>query len=123
MQPQDNILVRGDTFNVEYHVFKDDCHKTPLDLTNFQIRYELTNDKIIIKKATANVSGGNINQIEIIDAINGIFEVKIPASETVNLVKGDYEFEIEFTSGANEITTAPRGKTRVLDELIDWVNE
>ena len=123
MLPQEAIYTKGDTINQEYQLFLNKCTNQYWDLTNFAIRYELTNGTVTIKKATANVVGGSSSQIEITDAIHGIFIVKIPASESADLTIGDYDFEIEVTSLTGEKTTVGRGKIRIVDEIITWTDE
>lgn len=124
MIPQDAIYTKGDTINQEYQLFHNKCTNEYWNLTDYQIRYELTNGTITIKKATANVVGGSIDEIEITNAIQGIFIVKIPATESEDLTVGDYDFEVEVTSIiTNQKTTVGKGKIRIVPEIIDWTDE
>jgi len=123
MLPQEAIYTKGDTINQEYQLFKNKCTNKYWDLTNFEIRYELKNGTSTIKKATENVVGGSNSQIEITDAIHGIFIVKISAVESVEFYLGDHDFEIEVTSATGEKTTVGKGEIRIVDEIITWTDE
>jgi len=106
-------LIKGDSINFE-------C-KTGEDITNWKIRVELWDDVsagVDIKKATAN-SGGSDAQIEIIDASNGVFIIKIDKGETTDIQnQANIEIEVETNEGA--IYTVFKSIVKFNDEKIKW---
>jgi len=118
--PQDNIYYAGDTIKLSFQLWRDKCADLPWDLTNTQIRFQL-NTATIIKKATANVTGGADSQIHIDDAAEGIFTINILKTES-GVAVGDYTFEIEVTESNGERFTILQASLRILAEYITWGN-
>jgi len=87
-------LVKGDTILFE-------C-KVEIDITDWKIRAELWDDitgGIDIEKATSN-AGGSDFQIEVTDAVDGVFIIKINKGETTNIENtGWLEIELETNEG------------------------
>lgn len=73
---------------------------------------------IIIKKATSNVSGGSIEQIQILDPLKGLFLVKISSEESENLTIGVYDFEIEITNAEDLKFTVIQSKFSISEDKI-----
>jgi len=119
--PQNNIFYRGDSIDLEFQLFRDKSTNTYWNLTSHQIRFQLNNGTTPIKKATANVSGGHVNQIEVTNAAQGIFIVKISKTESV-LSPGDYSFEIEVTTPAPALQrfTVLQSEIRIISDNITW---
>lgn len=118
--PQDNIYYSGDTIKLSFQLWRDKVADLPWDLTNTQIRFQL-NTPTVIKKATANVSGGSSAQITINDALEGLFTVNILKTES-GVTIGDYTFEIEVTEANGERFTILQASLRILAEYITWGN-
>ncbi len=116
--PQDNIYYAGDTIKLSFQLWRDKVANLPWILTNTKIRFQL-NTTPIIKKATANVTGGSSSQITINDDILGKFTVNILKTET-GLILGDYIFEIEITEANGERFTILQATLRILSEYITW---
>ena len=118
--PQDNIYYSGDTIKLSFQLWRDKVSDLPWDLTNTQIRFQL-NTPTIIKKATANVSGGSSSQITVNDASEGTFTINILKTES-GVAIGDYTFEIEVTEENGERFTILQASLRILAEYITWGN-
>lgn len=121
--PQDNIYYKGDSIELEFQLYRNKSINQYWDLTNHQIRFQLGTGTNAIKKATANVSGGSNSQIEITNAVQGIFIIRILKTETSNLATGnDYDFEIEVTTPAPAYSryTVLQAELRLLPEMITW---
>lgn len=120
----ENKYYKGDTLELVYTLYRDKANNELWDLTGHQIRFELYRDSTSIKKATANVSGGSIAQINILDAVNGLFMVTINALESVTLTANtEYLIEIQVTdivSVPNIVTTVYNGKLFISPERITW---
>jgi uncharacterized membrane-anchored protein len=116
---------RGDSVLLNYQILQDDG--TPFDLTNWQIRAELTDTQkqVRIKKASSNVPGGSESQIKIVNAVNGEIQVRIESSETQNLIPNTiYNFEVEITNLSQGLKyTVVRDQFMVLEDIIDWTNK
>ena len=122
--PQDAIYYKGDSVELEFQLWVDKSKGTYWDLTNHQIRFQL-NSPTPIKKATANVSGGGDDQINITNAAQGLFVVIITKAETDLINPGDYEFEVEITTPAPTSAryTVLQSYIRLLQAIITWTNE
>lgn len=104
-------IVKGDNINLEGNLNED--------ITDWKIRCQIFDEcGNCIKLATAN-SGGSDEQIEITDATNGIFLIKVAKGLTSCFQdKGFIEIEIENVS--EEIHTVLQDEIRFIDEKIDW---
>ena len=107
-------VVRGDTINFDCSIAEN--------ITDWKIRCEIFDRcSNCIKLATAN-SGGDDNQIEITDAPNGEFTIKVLKNLTTCFEERSFiEIEVENTSG--EITTPIAGEENELrfkKERITW---
>jgi len=116
--PQDNIYYSGDTIKLSFQLWSDKANNLPWDLTNTQIRFQL-NTSTVIKKATANVTGGADAQIHVDDAEEGLFTINILKTES-GVEVGDYTFEIEVTEENGERFTILQSALRILAEYITW---
>ena len=128
MLPQDAIFVQGDTVELQYQLFINKANNQYWDLTDHEIRFQLnTNPKIY--KATANVINGADEQIQIINAVHGLFLITLTASETLAISLGDYNFTIQITipsagSGLEgKKYTVLRSSLRFVDDAITWNDE
>ncbi len=106
-------IVRGDNINLEADL--------NTDITDWKIRCEIYDDcGNCIKLATLNSSGAD-SQIEVTDATNGIFIIKVAKNQTTNFDdKSFIEIEIENTS--SEIFTVHQGEIQFKKEKIDWTD-
>lgn len=104
-------LIKGDTILFE-------C-KAGEDITNWKIRAELWDTGTIdIKKATVN-SGGSDDQIEITDASNGVFIIKIDKGQTTDITdQANLEIEVETNEG--KIYTVLKSIVKFNDQKITW---
>jgi len=104
-------LIKGDSIILE-------C-KAGEDMTDWKVRAELWDaDSIDIKKATAN-SGGSADQIEITEAIGGVFLIKIDAGETTEIAdQANLEIEVETNEG--KIYTVLKSIVKFNDQKITW---
>lgn len=119
MLPQDNIAIKGDTIELQYQLFKDKANCEYWNLTSHEIRFQL-NTSIKIYKATANVSGGSSDQINITEPTQGIFVIIISPEESVEIEPGDYSYEIQVTTPDGDKYTVLQSQIRVVDESITW---
>lgn len=105
-------LIKGDSIIFE-------C-KAGEDVTGWEIRAELWDEgSVDIKNATANISGGSTDQIEITDATGGVFLVKIQAGDTTNIeAQANLEIEIETTEG--RVYTIFQSIVKFTSEKITW---
>ena len=111
---------QGDTLEIFYQM--KDAQNNPLDLTNWQIRAEITNvAPIRIRKATANVRGGSDNQITILDNL-GNFKITIEKEECSTMNLGMYTLEIEITSPLGKRYTIVQDQIEIKKDIIDWEN-
>lgn len=124
MLPQDNIVIKGDTIELQFQLFKDKSTNEYWNLLNHQIRFQL-NTPTKIYKATANVTGGSDAQISLVNATQGIFLVTITPTQSASIVPGDYSYEIQVTTPSPTINkyTVLQSSLRVVDESITWENE
>ena len=110
-------IIKGDSFTLECNIKQD--------ITDWKIRCELYDDcGHSIKLATANITGGSNDQIEITGPSSGIFLIKIVAGETTNFDdKSQIEIEVETTTqigGSNEKVTVFQGEIDFNAERITW---
>ena len=110
-------VYRGDTLEIPCEV--TDAKGSLIDLTNYQIRAELHGQRISIKKATANVTGGSDDEIEITDT--GQFRITFTSSDTSQLnPQVSYELEVEITSPDGKKLTIIREEVKVREDIITW---
>lgn len=104
--------------------YKNDAIDLPCqinaDITDWKIRAELY-DKATncIKLATANVTGGADTQIEITDATNGRFTVKIPKGQT-DCFRDKSFIEIEREDADGNTKTIVKREFPFNDDEIEW---
>ncbi len=104
-------LIKGDSI-----IFECNCDE---DITDWKVRAELWDDgSVDIKKATAN-SGGSDAQIEITNATDGVFLIKIDKGETTNIVD-QANLEIEMETNEGKIYTVFQSIIKFIDEKINW---
>ena len=104
-------LIKGDSITFECNVDED--------ITDWKIRAELWDDgSVDIKKATVN-SGGSDAQIEITNATDGVFLIKIDKGETTNIVD-QASIEIEMETNEGRIYTVFQSIVKFIDEKINW---
>ena len=79
---------KGDSATYKYEVFQK---SVVVDITGWKILAQIGDDGSgIIKKATANVTGGSDDMILITDATKGEFEVYIDKGETTAFTDNGY---------------------------------
>jgi hypothetical protein len=107
-------IVKGDTINLELSIGQN--------ITDWKIRAEIyDNEGHCIKLATTN-SGGSSSQIEVTDALNGIFILHISKDTTTMFYdKASIEVEVELTTG--EVFTPIIGEENTIqfrNQKITW---
>ena len=110
-------LYRGDTWELEFQIL--DHNGNPIDISDYEIRAEIKNDKHSIKKANAKVSGGSDNEIKVLDT-QGNLRIIVTKEETSNLEAGTYNIEIEITSPNGVRTTVLKDIINVKEDIITW---
>jgi len=110
--------IRGDTLKIIITVRDSDGNL--VDLTNYEIRAEIKGeDGISIKKASANVSGGSSDEIDVTGT--GTIEINFSSSETSQLqVDFTYKLEVEITSPEGVKTTIVQDLINVKEDIITW---
>lgn len=105
-------IAKSDTINLEADL--------NTNMTGWKVRCEIyDNSNNCIRLATAN-TGGSDDQIEITDATNGIFLIKV--LKTLTKCFDDKSFiEIEVETDADEVHTVHQGEIQFKKERIDWV--
>lgn len=104
-------LIKGD--NIELEVTVND------DITNWKIRCEIYDEfSCSIQLATTN-SGGDNNQIEITDAVNGIFIIKVGKNITTDFNTKSF-IEIEREDDDAKVLTIYQDTIKFKEEKITW---
>ena len=104
-------IVKGDSINLEATLNQD--------ITDWKIRCELSDSKSNrIKLATLN-SGGNDDQIEVIDLASGTFIIHV-AKDLTNCFYTNAFIEIEVENADNEIYTVYQDDIQFKRQQIDW---
>jgi len=111
------FFYRGDTWELQYQILDSD--KKPLDITHWEIRVEIYNNGISVKKATANVNGGSNDQVKVLD-IQGNILITINPTNTTKFIKGIYNIEIEITSSNGKTFTVIDSKLNIKEDKIKW---
>lgn len=108
-------IVKGDTILLEGTLGED--------ITGWKIRCEIFDDcSNNIKLATEN-SGGADNQIEITDAVNGVFLITVAKNLTTCFAdKSFIEIEMETTDNPTQIFTVQQGEIDFTNEQITWTD-
>lgn len=104
-------IVKGDSVDLEC------TYDGGLEL--IKIRFELYDLQNHSLKKANDLSGGNDNQIEVIDEINGKFVIHINAGET-SLFDRFSLIEIEFELSDGKVFTVYQGKVKFINQKIDW---
>lgn len=115
-----NNIVKGDTIILE-------C-KINADITNWKIRFELIDScNHCIKLASANVTGGSSDQIEIIEieAEKSSFLVKVP-SDATECFDDIAQLELEIDTGnivnlKPEVCTIWKAEVDFKKQIITWI--
>lgn len=110
----------GDTIELSFQLYKDASVGELWDLTDCEIRFQLTGKENTLKRATPNVSGGSNGQILILNAIKGLFLVRVSKEESKELTIGVYAFEIEITTPEGKRFTVFKGSINLVKDAIDW---
>lgn len=105
-------IVKGDTFSLEGDL--------DTAITGWKLRCEIYDEcGQCIKLATAN-SGGSNDQIEITNASDGLFTIKVAKDLTACFADKSF-IEIEGETSSGEIyTILPKGEILFLNQKIDW---
>ena len=111
---------RGDTIELSFQLYKDSSTGELWDLTDCEIRFQVSNKDVILKKATANIFGGSNEQILIVDVLKGKFLVGITKDESSKFNPGTYTFEIEITTPENKRFTVFKDSFNIVKDSIDW---
>lgn len=82
----------------------------PIDISNFEIKSE-------IRVNFADVTPLETIDCEIIDAINGVFNLFLDHDKTTDLPEGEYFFDVKMISPANYVTRIIQGKVLVDPEV------
>ncbi len=105
-------IAKSDTINLEADL--------NTNMTDWKIRCEIyDNSSNCSRLATAN-TGGNDAQIEITDATNGIFLIKVLKTLTKCFDNKSF-IEIEVETNIGEVHTVHQGEIQFKKERIDWV--
>jgi len=106
-------FVKGDSIELEI--------TANVDITDWKIRCEIYDDCTnSIKLATSN-SGGSDDQIEVTDATNGVFLVKVAKGETTDF-KDQSFIEIEREDVDGKILTIYQDTIQFKNERITWTS-
>jgi len=109
--------IRGDTLKIIVTVRDSDGNL--VDLTNYEIRAEIKGEDISIKKASANVTGGSSDEVDVTST--GTIEINFSSSETSQLQVGfTYKLEVEITSPEGVKTTIVQDLINVKEDIITW---
>lgn len=104
-------IIKGDTIELEV--------TANTDITNWKIRCEIyDNEENAIKLATTN-SGGSDSQIEVTDASNGVFMIKVTKNLTTNFNTQSF-IEIEREDVDGKLLTVYQDEIQFNDERITW---
>jgi hypothetical protein len=117
--PPENIFYKGDTIIMQFQLFRNKSTSEYWNLTSNEIRFEIKEGEVSIKKANT-AAGGDDDQIKIDNAVEGLFTVTVEKEETEDLAVGDYHFEVEVTNATGDRTTVLTSLLRIVDEIIDW---
>lgn len=89
------------------------------DITNWQLRAEFYDNKCTSIKLANTASGGDDTQIEITDALNGVFLVKIAKNLTTNFDLNSF-LEIEREDSSGDLKTIWSKPFKFTKQQIDW---
>ena len=112
-------IYRGDSWTFEFQIL--DYNDNPLDVTDWEIRAEITNIKNqSIKKGNSKVVGGSDSQIKILDT-KGNIQINFFKTETQSIEIGEIDLEVEITlSSENKRYTVVRETYFVNKDIIRW---
>lgn len=109
-----NGIVKGDTINLELSIGQN--------ITGWKIRCEIYDaEGHCIKLASAN-SGGSTTQVEITDALSGIFVIHV-LKATTSCFNDKASIEIEVETGTGEVFTPIVGEENTIqfrNQKISW---
>lgn len=106
-------FVRGDSIELEI--------TANIDITNWKIRCEFFDGcNNSIKLATAN-SGGSNDEIEVTDAANGVFLVKVDKDLTTSFDDNSF-IEIERETADEKLNTIYQASVLFKNEQITWTD-
>lgn len=104
-------LIKGDSIELEI--------TANTDITDWKIRYEFYDKEgNSVQGATSN-SGGSDDQVEVTDASDGVFLIKVAKNLTTNFENQAY-LEIEREDADEKIKTIFQGEIEFKDEQITW---
>jgi len=104
-------IIKGDSIELEI--------TANTDITSWKLRCEIyDNEDNSIKLATAN-SGGSNDQIEVTDATDGVFLIKVAKALTTNFQDNAY-IEIEREDANEKILTIYQDEILFNKERITW---
>lgn len=106
-----NPQVKGDSIDLEV--------TANTNITDWEIRAELYDDTGNSVKIANTEAGGSDDEIEIIDATNGIFELHIASGLTDNF-DNDAFLEIEKVDANGKKLTIYQGDIKFNNQKIDW---
>ena len=107
-----NVTVKSVTEDYQYSIepgetYEDNlvvyAESSPLDLTGHNITYTIKSDKWSSSYVLQYITGDS--EIVIINAKKGYFRVRIPASETIQLIEQDYFIEIKISNPTSGVVT------------------
>ena len=105
-------IIKGDSIDFECNLGEN--------ITGWEIRAEVyDSNSHSIKLATAGITGGHDDQIEITDATNGLFTVKVAKDLTTSFNR-ESNIEIEVETSDGQIFTVYQNAIEFLPEKITW---
>lgn len=99
------IIDQGSDFNMKM-TFRQ--NEVGMDLTGFNIRAQIRKTKL---SSTVTASFNTY----IVDAVNGVFMISLPASTSTNIVAGIYVYDVEIYG--NSVTRVLEGKVTITPEV------
>lgn len=108
--------VKGDTLLFEFS-------NTGVDITNWKIRAEVYDKNSNSIQLANTESGGSDNQIEVTDASNGEFTIKVQKNLTTCFDRTSYiEVEVENTESPTQIFTILQAQILLDTQKITWTS-
>lgn len=105
-------IIKGDSIDFECDIGEN--------ITGWGIRAEIYDSSShSVKLANSNITGGDTDQIEITDAVNGLFTVKVAKDDTTDFDR-ESNIEIEVETSAGKIFTVYQNRIEFLPEKITW---
>lgn len=111
---------QGDTIEITFQAFKNKSGNQVWNLSDCDIRFQMSRGDTIIKKASDSVIGGDNEQIEVLNEETGTFMIKIPKEESENITPGLYSFAIQITTDDSKKSTIMSDDLTIEAQQIKW---